>query len=53
MKDLKSLAGAELLLAVIGEALEIFHLDALNGARQQLDVSDFADAQICGRIIGR
>ena len=37
-------AGAELLLALVGEALQILDVDALDGARQQLDVVDAAHA---------
>src|SRR4029079_11401925 len=37
-------AGADLLLAVIDQALEILSLDAFDRARQELDVADFAHA---------
>src|SRR5207248_4676487 len=37
-------ARADLLLAVIGKALEILHLDALDRTRHQLDVADLAHA---------
>src|SRR5262249_43258417 len=38
-------AGADLLLAVVHQALEVLGLDALDGARQQLDVADLAHAR--------
>ena len=37
-------AGAELLLAVVDEALEVLHLDAFDRARHQLDVADLTHA---------
>ena len=37
-------AGADLLLAVVDQALEVLGLDALDRARHQLDVADFAHA---------
>ena len=44
-------AGADLLLAVVDQALEILGLDAFDRARQQLDVADFAHAA-CRRSAG-
>ena len=42
------------LFTVIGEALEVFHLDVFDRTRHQLDVADFADAgRTRRRSVGR
>src|SRR5262249_15608904 len=40
--------GADLLLAVVGEALQILDLDAGHRAGQELDIADLADAVLAG-----